>query len=201
MNRKLAIALLAACTAGFVLGIAELFKLRFESGDVYPAYSTLRTDPLGASAFYEGLQRMPGVTASRDLSATDELPEAPGTTYLHLAGDSDEWDEMPADAFQEVDGFVRKGGRLVIALYPEAVRSAFKFGARTNSLSTNALPLRPGLPNRQPTGAKGSPEATVSITERWGLDFRIRNLKAGEDGAYEPVEVLNAGEGSLPRVA
>ncbi len=198
MNRKLAIVLLVACAVAFVLGIAELFKLRFESGDVYPPYSTLRTDPLGASAFYEGLQRMPGITASRDLSATDELPNTPATTYLHLAGDSDEWDDMPMDTFQEVDGFVRKGGRLVIAFYPRPVRSAFSFSTRTNSLTTNSLPLKPGRSNRRPTGSDSGQEPTVSITTRWGLDFQIRNLKESAAGSYEPVEVLNANDPSLP---
>ena len=198
MNRKLAIILLVVCAGAFVLGIAELFKLRFESGDVYPPYSTLRTDPLGASAFYEGLQRMPGITASRDLSATDELPDTPGTTYMHLAGDSDEWDEMPASTFQEVDGFVRKGGRLVIAFYPRPVRSAFTFSTRTNSLSTNSLRLQPGRSYRPLTNSDSGQEPTVSITTRWGVDFQIRNLKEGAAGSYEPVEVLNANDPSLP---
>ena len=198
MNRKLSIALLVACAVAFVLGIGELFKLRFESGDVYPPYSTLRTDPLGASAFYEGLQQMPGITASRDLSANEELPDTPNTAYLHLAGDSDEWEDMPKTTFQEADGFVRRGGRLVIAFYPEPVRSAFRFGARTNSLGTNSFRFRQGRLVPPSTNSDNGEEPTVSLTEKWGVDFEVRNLKESATGSYEPVEVLNANISSLP---
>ena len=35
----------------FGFGVLRLFRLRFETGDVYPPYSSLRSDPLGAKAF------------------------------------------------------------------------------------------------------------------------------------------------------
>ena len=34
--------------------------LRFESGDVYPVYSSLRSDPLGTRAFYDSLEDLEG---------------------------------------------------------------------------------------------------------------------------------------------
>ena len=199
MNRKLAIVLLVGCVAAFVLGIGELFKLRFESGDVYPPYSTLRTDPLGASAFYEGLQQIPGIIPSRDLSANDELPDTPATTYLHLAGDSDEWEDLPKTTFQEVDEFVRKGGRLVIAFYPEPEGSIFTFGTRTNStFSTNSIRFKRGRLSPPSTNLDIGQEPTVSISEKWGLDFQIRNLRENAADSYDPVEVLNADVPLLP---
>ncbi len=100
MNRKLPLILLFVCAAAFALGIARLFQLRFETGDVYPPYYSLRADPLGTSALYESLDRMPGISTSRDYSVNNQLPDGRGTTYLHLAGNREEWRELPEDTFR-----------------------------------------------------------------------------------------------------
>jgi hypothetical protein len=56
---------LLGCAAAFSPSAScELFELRFERGDVYPAYSSLRADPLGAMAFYESLEKIPGLSAA-----------------------------------------------------------------------------------------------------------------------------------------
>jgi len=34
------------------------FSLRFQSGDIYPAYSSFRADPLGTKALYESFNRL-----------------------------------------------------------------------------------------------------------------------------------------------
>ena len=114
MRRGLTIILLCLCGAGFALGIARLFDLRFESGDVYPRYSSLRADPLGTSAYYESLNRLPGVSARRDFSANNELPGGRGIAYLHLGGAREDWRDVPAQLFGELESFLGRGGRLVI---------------------------------------------------------------------------------------
>jgi hypothetical protein len=118
MRKSLSIIIMAGCLAIFAFGIVQLFKLRFDAGDVYPAYSTLRSDPLGTMALYESIDKLPGISAQRDFSANNRLPETPDTTYLHLAADTYEWKWMPEDAFQAINTFVRGGGRLVITLLP-----------------------------------------------------------------------------------
>ena len=75
MKRHLSILLLLACAAGFAFGLVQLFRLRFAAGDVYPAYSSLRSDPLGTMAFCESLERMPGLSVRRDFNAGNELPD------------------------------------------------------------------------------------------------------------------------------
>ena len=42
----------------------HLFQLRFEQGDIYPAYSSLRADPLGTKVFYESLETLPGLSVA-----------------------------------------------------------------------------------------------------------------------------------------
>ena len=113
--------MLVLAAAAFAVGLWHLFRLRFEAGDVYPPYSSLRADPVGSMAFYESLARLPGVTVSRDFSEGNRLPQPVGTTYLHLAARSYDWEQLPEALFREIEAFVLRGGRLVVAFHPEAV--------------------------------------------------------------------------------
>ena len=49
-----------------VYGGVRLFQLRFETGDVYPEYSSLRSDPLGARVFYQSLEQVGNMEVSRN---------------------------------------------------------------------------------------------------------------------------------------
>ena len=42
----------------FIAGLGHLFSLRFEQGDMYPPYSSLRADPMGLKVWFEALQRL-----------------------------------------------------------------------------------------------------------------------------------------------
>ena len=66
---------LVALPVIFLAGLAQLFLLRFETGDGLPPYSSLRTDPLGTKALYESLDRIESVAVSRNyrpLAALDD---------------------------------------------------------------------------------------------------------------------------------
>jgi hypothetical protein len=214
MNRKAAILVMAVCATALALGVARLFELRFESGDVYPAYSSLRADPLGTSVLYESLGRMPDVSVSRDLNATDKLPPGRRTTYLHLAADSYDWRYLPSNTFREVDSFVRSGGRLVIAFFPETEKpfSTFwdeestnldrpltKTGKPTGAGRTNAVPLKGRPGDRYNRSGLPGLMAATSLKEHWGIDFGFVELPQGTNDAYEPVTVRNVNDQTLQR--
>src|SRR5215471_18401455 len=127
MKKTLPLILMIACACVFLAGVLELFKLRFESGDVYPAYSSLRADPLGTMAFYESLEKVPGLSVRRDYSSGNKLPEEPNTAYLHLAASTWEWDRMPEDLCKEIRQFLARGGRLVITMEPRSTTTSRRF--------------------------------------------------------------------------
>ena len=114
--------LLVLCAAGFLAGLFQLFKLRFEVGDVYPAYSSLRSDPLGTMAFCESLEKMSGLSVRRDFSAGNRLPEGKGFTYLQLAATTSDWKWMPEDFFKEIQAFLAGGGRLAVTFFPATAK-------------------------------------------------------------------------------
>src|SRR6185312_11842200 len=99
MKKLFPIVVLLGCVTALVFGIVELFQLRFESGDIYPKYSSLRADPLGTMAFYESLEKIPGINVRRDFSVGNRLPEEQETVYLHLAGERYEWNWVDKDLF------------------------------------------------------------------------------------------------------
>src|SRR5262249_48945710 len=138
-------------------------SLRFESGDVYPPYSTLRSDPLGAMALYESLGHLRNISVERDFSTEDRLPEGRDITYLHLGGDPKRWRALPDDLFREIDQFVGRGGRLVVTLEPIASTSGI--GQRSWSTgSTNSTsgsrktgPSKSGSKQARKTGTNSPP--------------------------------------------
>ena len=142
MKRHLAIATLLLCAAVVVVTLVALLKLRFEAGDVYPPYSTLRADPLGAMALYESLQRLPGISVRRDFQATNRLPGGWDTTYLQLAGEISLWRKLPEDVVQAIERFMIEGGRLVILLSPQT-REDFSERKETRGGEGNRIGKKP----------------------------------------------------------
>ena len=69
MRKRAPLIILSVSLALFAAGLAHLFKLRFDVGDIYPEYSSLRSDPLGTMALYEGLERIPALSVRRDFLA------------------------------------------------------------------------------------------------------------------------------------
>ena len=82
MLRKPLLCLLLALLlgGGFAYGLARLFILRYEVGDVYPPYSSLRADPLGTKALDDALDELPDVEVRRNFKPLPRLrPDGPVT--------------------------------------------------------------------------------------------------------------------------
>ena len=103
-----------------VLGTALIWGLEqvamgpLETGDVYPAYSSLRTDPLGAKALYKSLEAMPGIAVERLYKERMTL-DGPGDAMLVLGVDPGGWTVVKEKTLEEYEKLVEHGGRLVIA--------------------------------------------------------------------------------------
>jgi hypothetical protein len=175
MKRYLPVALLIASLAALAFGIVELFELRFEAGDVYPVYSSLRADPLGTMALYESLQGLPEFSVQRDFSTDNRLPFATGTTYFHIAGNHNQWQQPSGAMLREIEQFASSGGRLVITLYPQPANS-----------------FQPGRLRepQQPPETEGR--------DRWGVNFQIVDLRRRADGVYDPDFAKNETDLALP---
>jgi hypothetical protein len=194
MSRRLFILVLAACVAAFGLGLLWLFQLRFARGDVYPPYSSLRADPLGTLALHDSLARLPGVTVRRDYSVTGRLPEPKGATYLHLAADPFDWEVMPREVVDEIEQFLRQGGRLVVAFAPDWRGS--QPVTRTVTVPPAVVPGNTNVPvtitvsNSTPRLRRTWKEIQrnqddreyVNTEDRWGYQLGAETIALDEDG-------------------
>jgi hypothetical protein len=187
MKKYFPILVLLGCMAVFAFGIVYLFQIRFERGDVFPPYSSLRADPLGSMALYESLGKIPGLSVSRDFSDQNRLPEERQTVYLHLAGDRYEWQWLPPDLYQDIRDFLARDGRLVITFYPQTEDDAFQLeDEETNSASDKKMtPLRSKNKSKK---SSDDEDSWVSIENEWGLNTTFQKLETDGD-SYAPVPV------------
>ncbi len=100
----------------FVWGAWEATISPIASGEVYPPYSSLRTDPLGAKALYESLAELPGLQVSRSYKERASID--PGKVLLVLGVDSPSWAVSKKETLDEYEMLLDRGGRLVLAFVP-----------------------------------------------------------------------------------
>lgn len=153
MKRSTAILALVGLV-GFFYGLAQLFNLRFQAGDIYPPYSSFRADPLGSKALYESLDAL--APTSRHLTRWSKLPSGQNAALLYLGADPENL-AFPKQQMQWLETFVNSGGRLVISLLTRYKKS---------------LPP-PAAPQRE--------DSLLQPAERWGFDLKYLVLStAGE---------------------
>ncbi len=193
MRKSAAIALLALGALTFALGLTWLLQMRLDRGDVYPPYSSLRSDPLGTMAFYESLAGIPGLTVARDFSATNNLSETPNTVYLHLGASTDEWAEVPGDLFGEIEKFLACGGRLVVVFKPmlgDVLPEDEPVAATTDNSSKPAKPIAKKSANDD------DEDTTVVLKDKWGLEFKFADVLS--EDSNPSVTVNNVSGLALP---
>ena len=111
---------------GLVYAALYLFDLQFAAGEVYPEYSTLRTDPKGARLLYDSLAR----TArhhpwSATIRALEFLPD--GVTVFLLAIQADDFGNNSEPYLRVLEQSARRGNRMVATLTLLRTASSPKF--------------------------------------------------------------------------
>ena len=168
----------------------RLFELRFDVGDVYPPYSTLRSDPLGAKAFYASLETLPGLHAERSLQPLAALGTEPlrpadydngerSFTCFYLGAEEKDWPYLfDADDIARLEAVMRRGGRVVVTFRPtRTVPSVEGLSSARAAHDRTAFPGRQGKARRQLSKRMVMPDLTV----RWGIDFRREGRRSSKD--------------------
>ena len=103
----------------FIYGMITLLTTRFEKGDVYPVYSSLRTDPLGTKVLYESLNTLKGISTTRNYRAFSQLDDYQQATIFYFGAHSSLLRYMEKSDVESLEDMIAKGSRFVILLYPE----------------------------------------------------------------------------------
>ena len=133
MRPKFRLIIIGIVIALFVVGVIQLFMLRFKAGDIYPPYSSLRSDPLGTKVFYASLQRFNELQVQRNFARMSTLPTGNGSTLFFLGAELGQLTHAPESFFKEMERWMATGGRLVISLRPPAKRKDRKKTTKTPS--------------------------------------------------------------------
>ena len=109
----------------FVWGLARLFVLRYQVGDIYPPYSSLRADPLGTKALAAALEELPKVEVRRNFKELPKLRPQGAVTLVYAGVDHDAiWTNEELATF---NALVLNGSRAVFTFFPvEKPRSAIQ---------------------------------------------------------------------------
>jgi hypothetical protein len=185
---------------GMVAGVIHLFVLRFQTGDIYPAYSSLRSDPLGTRAFYESLEKIKNMAVQRNYQLLSSIKFEPHTTFLYLGVSAVENDLMPANVSKVFDRLTQSGGRLVLSFLPtvKKVEESPCASDRHNPAGENNPEPSAEEPSQKPAceNESGTPQESnrskeenpalkkgtkkrefVSVKEKWGIRYNfIPNL-------------------------
>ena len=224
-NKTIAGVVMALLLVFFIVGVAHLFVLRFESGDVYPAYSSLRSDPLGTRALYESLENIDSISVSRNYHLLKSLTFEPQTTFFYLATPADEFNWVPEEMIEVFDRLTQSGGRLVITFLPvtkkfenKAVKSALKRKEPTNSKtdtkadgdsqdkqpgdkSKSTAPSRRKSDSQKGNGHRSAKDRghshQVSIKKHWGIGAAFKDILPLKEEKHLSVEATT-GRKDLP---
>ena len=189
--KRLPVLILGVALLGFLVGLVNLFRLRFENGDNFPPYSSYRADPVGTKAFYESVDAL--ISVQRNLQPLARLGDGRATTLLWL-GAAPQSLRLHPEEFKDLETFVRSGGRLVIAATPILQRP------RTNlfilAAARRAAPAG-GVPTNAPPGM---PEEfrKIDIQDQWDLSFDYADLAKRDHDRFDPAPAVLQGAASSP---
>ena len=192
--------ILAAVVAGF----AALYRLRVGQGDIFPAYSSLRADPLGTRVLRDSLAELSGLRVTQRFQPLAQLdpfpprtlilaglnPAPPRTMALDGPDPEDYWGGFTPEEFTALDAAVRGGGRLVIAMGapPESDEPPGENKKTDHQPSGDEKKI--ALPPRE-REAPASPAARiVDLARLWGVKVKQRWLAGDAWRAADAPEEL-----------
>jgi hypothetical protein len=111
--------------AAFFWSVINLFQRRFASGELYPEFSTMRTDRAGAKLLYDSLGKLTGITVERNFLPMDFLPHD-GVTLVLLGVHPMRVNWNDGLLLRSVERVAGRGNRVVLAMHLDLEKSRVK---------------------------------------------------------------------------
>ena len=180
-------------SALFVYGVTHLLILRFEKGDVYPPYSSYRSDPLGTKAFYEGLGLLPEIEAVRNVEPLQKVSGLSETVLFLFGLEASRFSAMPEASVKAFEEAALGGGRVVISFIPTYAQPApcsENKGKKSRRREEN-VDKEKDEQQDQGEEQKLYRKEYVDLSKHWGVETELSTEKNAEAS-------LNAPEKDLP---
>ena len=200
---KLTTVLLILIACLFLYGIVKLFTLRFEKGDVYPVYSSLRTDPLGTKVFYNSLESLHDIKTVRNYRAFSQINNEGGATIFYFGLPSFSLQSMDKDDVERMESMIAQGSRFVVLFYPER-RSRWqkttddKKQAKDTPHAKEGKDTDAGHEKSSEERRCGYLRCPVSLPDRWGFHYDFYEQSVQGDHAHRAPDLTGTGSHGLP---
>jgi hypothetical protein len=203
-NRNLFPVLLVVVVIAFSAGIINLFHMRFKSGDIYPAYSSLRSDPLGTKILFEGLRSIQRVSADRNYTPLHNMRAFPDASYFILGMKKNAFNNIREKEIESLESAIHDGGQLVVTFWPEK-KPRFKLDIRKRRPFANTPP--DDQKSDSETGKsseEGSEERNAcdisgkEIADKWGVSFAYLDMPQAGDSNMNTAASLTDSRYDLP---
>jgi hypothetical protein len=185
-GKLLSLLSLLMVAALFFYGTTKLLILRFQKGDVYPPYSSFRSDPLGTKAFYEGLSLLPGVETVRNVDPIRKASGLSGTTLFLFGLQESHFSAMQQESAKAIDEAALAGARIVISFVPTHAKPA----PLSKEKEKQEVPQKDtNEENDEEQELYG--KEYIDLNKHWGMEVELSAEEASEAN-------LSAPENSLP---
>lgn len=172
-------------------GLAQLFLLRFEAGDVYPPYSSLRHDPLGAKALHDSLAALDGLRVGRNHQPLEKLGDRGPLTLFWMGENEDLLGKVTEDFARHLEAVAVRGGRLVVTFKP------VNLGAKKKTSAKEAVKKEDA--RKREKRSRGKEAITfVKLAERWNVGADHARLPKDRDDVTKPAEAVLQTDDPLP---
>lgn len=206
LKRRIHVLLLPLLILLLIIGLSQLFKLRFDHGDVYPAYSTYRADPMGTKAFHRALEEMPDIEVSRyHENGYRKLPHGKGHTLIALRVEPSQLLRMYLFSIENLELFMRQGGRVVIGIKPYPTKGYFEIQAEKSRKRAEERRRKREELRKKRAKKRGRDEeddlelafpeddeqfARKDVMDEWGIGLEWENLDWDDNYIAQPVTVV-----------
>ncbi len=189
----------------FLAGVFHLFEMRFERGDIYPSYSSLRSDPLGTKVLYESLNNIPGISVARNYKPLHKLSHNPSPSFLYLGVDADSSIYLQESEAEHLESVIAQGGHFVIHFRPDYVtpdkyEDKLNAGMGQNDSDMNQENINKEKDEVDADVVKEALSKYSNLIDRWGVTLVNREWKCESECERKAAGILMSDKYDLPDI-
>jgi len=171
----------------FTFGIFRIFSIRFAAGDIYPPYSSFRSDPLGCRALHDALIHTGDISVSRSVTPLHRMKDLENVTvFVTGLGANDLSGSLPQAWFDAIDALVKQGARLVLCSVPS------RFEKKQAAKETPPVKKKPLIkPKKADKGKAGVKAEKTKDKKPAENNDGPKNEGTGENEEPYPVKQVN----------
>ena len=186
MKRSLLTGLFFVLLLILFTGLGDLLAKRYRMGDVFPPYSTRRSDPKGCKALFRSLRQLQDLRVERNVHPWSQRDNPEDATVL-VAGITPKW-SLPwmKQNLKRIDDIARGGNTVVLCFAPYTANSKAPWSRRARQATPP--PLVKSEKNEDDIEAGEKPLETYPGTQEDGKSSSESNIEEEGEKDFESMQ-------------